>query len=120
MRESREDIVRAVAQGYAALVSFAAAASLGLTALMVAYIPLTNILSNQKSAMVILPGLGALLVPFIWRQKVWAMLAALGLAIGLRFWFGNDAEFLKGTLTIVAAAFAVLTGVCLWLGKARN
>ena len=120
MRESGEDIARTVSQAYAVLVSFAAAASIGLTALMVALIPLKNIVDNQKSAMVILPGLGALLAPFIWRQKVWAMLAALGLAIGLRFWFGNDTEFLKWMLTGFAAAFAVLTGVCLWLGKARD
>jgi hypothetical protein len=120
MRESREDVVRSVSRGYAVLLGFAAAASLGLTALMFAFMPLQNIISNSKSAMVSLPALGALLVPFIWRQQVWAMLAALVLAVGLRFWFGNDTEFLKWMLTGFAVVFAVLTGVRLWLGNARN
>jgi hypothetical protein len=114
VRESRDDIVRAVSRGYAMLVFCAAALSLLATALLVAFARLS------ESVLVIRPGLGALLGPFIWRQKVWAMLVALGLAVGLRFMFGNDTELVRWTLTGCAALFAVLTGVRLWLANAAR
>lgn len=57
------------------------------------------------------------LAPFIWRERIWAMLAALGLSGGLLFMFGNETLFLKISLSGASALFAISAAARHWLGR---
>ena len=54
------------------------------------------------------------LAPFIWRQKFWAMAAALALSGTFLFLFGSETELLRWSLTGTTVLFAVC-GVMHWL-----
>src|SRR5215210_5288775 len=54
------------------------------------------------------------LAPFIWRERMWAMLAALALSGGFLFMFGNETLFLKVSLSATTALFAICAGVRFW------
>ena len=58
------------------------------------------------------------LAPFIWRERIWAMLAALAISGGFLFMFGNETLFLKISLSAVTALFAICIAVRHWLGRA--
>src|ERR1044072_3030353 len=58
------------------------------------------------------------LAPFIWRERIWAMAAALVLSGSLLFMFGNESLVLKILLSGTTALFAICIGVRHWLGGA--
>ena len=58
------------------------------------------------------------LAPFIWREHIWAMAAALVLSGSFLFLFGNETLFLKISLPVITALFAICITVRHWLGRA--
>ena len=48
---------------------------------------------------------------FIWRQRLWAMLAALALIVAFRYFLGDSGAFLNIALIAVPILFALLTAV---------
>jgi hypothetical protein len=58
------------------------------------------------------------LAPFIWRERIWAMAAALALSGSFLFMFGNETLFLKILLSGITGLFAICIGVRHWLGRA--
>ena len=60
------------------------------------------------------------LAPFIWGERIWAMLAALALSGGFLFLFGNETPFLKISLSGVTALFAICAAARHWLGRAET
>jgi hypothetical protein len=57
------------------------------------------------------------LAPFIWRERIWAMLATLALSGGLLFMFGNETLFLKISLSGMTALFAICAAAHHWLAR---
>jgi hypothetical protein len=119
MREGPEDIVRAVARGYAVMAFLCGAALLvSIVFLVMAFGP-RGFFDDWLFIAMILPGIAtAALAPFIWREKAWAMLTVLVIAVGYRFFVGTITEdpYAQWTFTGLAALFALFTGVRLWLG----
>ena len=126
MPGGRERIVRAASWAFAVLMFLGGAAALGAMAFLIAAFGSGGFVKNLVNdlfndwllALVVLCGAGAMaLAPFIWRQRAWAMLTALALAVAFRFMFGNETLLLNVLLTGVAVFFAVCTGLRLWLGQ---
>lgn len=118
--EATDGKLRTLARLYSFLVILLGLGILGVTVLLaVAFGP--HGFGGEYLVFVILPAFAAIaLAVFIWQQKMWAMLAALALAVFVRFMFGNETLMLNIILTGMALAFAVITGVHLWLAPGGN
>ena len=119
MRERRADLLRAVAYGYAMMTALVGIGLFGFLVLLYAafgFKPADWLLI----ALFTIPAIVCFaLVPFIWRQKAWAMIAALLLIVAARAMIGIDNSPIGWVTTIVAVLFAVFTGLQLWLGASR-
>ena len=60
------------------------------------------------------------LAPFIWGERIWAMLVALALSGSFLFLFGNETLFLKISLSGVTALFAICAAARHWLGRVET
>lgn len=119
MREQRAGLLRAVAYGYAMMTALVGIGLLGFLVVIYAAFGL-KVADWLLVALFVIPAIVCFaLAPFIWRQKAWAMIVALGLIIAVRAMIGIDDSPIGWVTTIVAILFAIFTGLRLWLGAAR-
>jgi hypothetical protein len=112
------DTLRALARLYALLVMLLGLGVFAVVIMLAMSFGPQGLFGAKFLSFVIAPALAAIgLAGFIWRQKPWAMLAALSLAVFWRFAFGNETLMLNIILSAMAVAFAVITGLHLWLGR---
>jgi hypothetical protein len=115
-----EEKLRSLARVYSVVVMLLGLGILGVTIMLAMAFGLHGF-GGTYLVFVILPALAAIaLAVFIWRQKMWAMLAALALAVFMRFMFGSETLMLNMILTGTALGCAVITGLHLWLGAGGN
>lgn len=102
---------RLAARIYAVCVVLFGCAPIGLAAFLVAVFGLKS--SNWRLfVFVVLPGLVFIaLGPLIWRQRTWAMIAALALAVAFRYVLSNPTPAIGVGLIAVPVLFAALTAV---------
>jgi hypothetical protein len=89
-RKQRAGLLRAVAYGYAMMTALM---GLGLLAFLVVLYAAFGLKPSDwlLVALFVIPAIVCLaLAPFIWRQKGWAMFAALGLIVTARAMIGID------------------------------
>ena len=111
-------IVRLVARLYAALAALAGLLVLGVVAALISAFGARDVFEPKFLSFIVVAGIGPIvLAPFIWRGRVWAMFAALALAIGLTFLFSRQTSTLQVVLPSTAALFALFTGIRTWLGN---
>jgi hypothetical protein len=110
-------IVRLVARLYAALAALGGLLLLALVALLISAFGAKDVYDPKFLSFILIAGiLPIALAPFIWRGRVWAMFAALAIAIGLTFLFSRQSSTLQVVLPSTAAVFALFTGIRTWLG----
>jgi hypothetical protein len=118
-RKQRAGLLRAVAYGYATMTALV---GLGLLAFLAVLYAAFGLKPSDwlLVALFVIPAMVCLaLAPFIWRQKGWAMIAALGLIVAACAMIGIDGSPIGWATTIVAILFAIFTGLQFWLGAAR-
>ena len=119
MSEQRAGLLRAVAYGYAMMTALV---GIGLLGFLVVVFAAFGLKPSDWLLVALFTGPALVcfaLAPFIWRQKAWAMIVALGLIIATRAMIGIDDSPVSRVTTIVAILFAICTGLRLWLGAAR-
>jgi len=116
--EVAQDKLRSLARLYSFLLMLLGLGILGVVIMLAVAFGPSGLLGDKFLLFVIAPALAAIgLAVYIWRQEQWAMIAALLLAVAVRFMFGNETLMLNIILTGTAVAFAVITGLHLWLGR---
>jgi len=111
-------IARVAARVYAILAALGGASILAVVAVLIAAFGSRGIFEPKFLAFIVLPGVAGLALALpIWRQRTWAMLAALAIAIMLSFVFSMGTALLRIALPGAAAVFALFTGVQFWLGN---
>jgi hypothetical protein len=116
MRGQRADLLRAVAYGYALMTVLVGG---GLLAVLIVIYTAFGLKPADWLLVVlfVIPAIACFaLAPLIWRQKAWAMIAALGLVVAARAMIGTDDSPIGWATTLVAILFAIFTGLRLWLG----
>ena len=112
------DGARIAARSYAILAALGGAGILAFVALLISAFGSRGLFEPRFFTFIILPGLMGLALAWpIWRQRTWAMLAALAIAIMLTFIFSMETGLLRVLLPATTALFAVFTGLHLWLGN---
>ena len=122
----RDQAIVAVLSRMSAVVSFlGGVAIVGFLLLLTMLWPTRTFLGELLALLREPPVIGLLLcaiapmglAPFIWRERIWAMLAALALSGGLLFLFGKQTLFLKISLSGSTALFAISAAARHWLGR---
>jgi hypothetical protein len=107
-----------VARLYAVLAALGGLLVLAVVAALISAFGARDVFDPKFLSFILIAGiLPIVLAPFIWRGRVWAMFAALAIAIGLTFLFSRQTSTLQVVLPSAAALFALFTGIRTWLGK---
>ena len=118
MNEQGALIARIAARSYAILAALGGVAILGVVALLISAFGTRGMFELKFLTFIVLPGIAGIALAWpIWRQRTWAMLAALGVAVMLTFLFSMESGLLHVALPGAAALFALFTGVHIWLGR---